>query len=359
MLKVTQHVVRFFYRPPLSRCLIALWLPVYFLSLLYGCFMCLRGWAYSCGLLKSVEPCLPAISIGNLTVGGAGKTPITMFVAERLRAAGRKPVIISRGYKGEYEGRIALVSDGTKTLLSAQKAGDEPVMMAKSLVGVPVIIGAKRPEAIDYAGSKTDADVAVCDDAFQHLRLRRQLNFLCISGDAGFGNHQTLPLGPLREPLSALKRASLIFINDSLGVREDIDGIAYGVGFDGSIIHWHYQVEGFRDLRDGKMIEARELQGSDIHAFAATAQPESFFGMLKRAGYRIVATSQKGDHENWRESEMSSWPKASFHVCTEKDFVKLPERLSKFDGRIVACVVRPHLVESDIKIVDDLIKEKL
>ncbi len=356
---MSQHVVRFFYRPALAPGIKALLFPFYLASLIYGGAMRFRAWAYEKGLFASVEPSLPAICVGNLNVGGAGKTPVTMFVAKRLRAYGRKPVIISRGYRGKREGRIALVSDGEKMLLDARQAGDEPVMMAEKLPGVPVVIGAKRPEAINYAKSRIDADAALCDDAFQHLRLKRSLNLLCVNGETGFGNHQLLPLGPLREPFSALARADAILVNEGRGLREDVKAIAQKYGFRGVVIPWHYRIDGFLESGRDDLLPADMLLEKDIHAFAATAHPEGFFATLENAGFRVAARSVKSDHAPWLASDMKSWPRADFHVCTEKDFVKIQSESTGFDGRILACVVRPHLVEDDIEILDALIKEKL
>jgi tetraacyldisaccharide 4'-kinase len=325
----------------------------------------MRAALYRRGILSSVEPPIPTICVGNLSVGGTGKTPITLFLTQKLSAMGRRPLIVSRGYRGRLEGRTAMVSDGCGVLLSPEDAGDEPVMMARRLPRVPVVIGSRRPEAVAFGTKNTSADVAVCDDAFQHLRLRRKLNVLCVDGAAGFGNHQTLPLGPLREPISASRRADVVLCNNGAGVREDIEGILRKGGFSGPIINWHYVPVRFRSL-DGKTeIAINELVGKSVHALAATARPDGFFQLLEKTGVRIAQKTARPDHHYW---SIGDFPRASgiaaqqpfmYHVATEKDSVKL-NGIEAPDGLpILILIVEPVPENRDANLLDRILAEAI
>src|SRR6185437_3952951 len=158
------------------------------------------------------------ISVGNLTIGGNGKTPFTLFLASRLRASGASVGIVSRGYGGLGGRRAALVSNGRRLLMSAREAGDEAVMMAKSFDG-PVAIARRRIEGIGLLGRDAPIDVVILDDAFQHLRLKRDLNLLLVRESRGFGNEWILPAGPLRESLRAIARADAIVMLSSVGME--------------------------------------------------------------------------------------------------------------------------------------------
>src|SRR5579872_6914341 len=164
------------------------------------------------------------ISVGNLTVGGNGKTPFTMFLASRLQAHGMSVAIVSRGF-----GRLiadgqpaALVSDGTTIKLSPEEAGDEPVMMAKSFRG-PIVVAKRRIDGIRLLAEVARPDVIVLDDAFQHRALARDVDLVLINEERGFGNGHVIPAGPMREPLRALRRAdATILISSGAPERESV-----------------------------------------------------------------------------------------------------------------------------------------
>jgi tetraacyldisaccharide 4'-kinase len=210
---------------------------------------------------------------------------------------------------------------------------------------------------------QTPADVAVCDDAFQHLRLRRRMNILCVDGAAGFGNHQTLPLGPLREPLSAIGRADVILINAGEGIREDVEGIARKNGFSGPFIPWRYEVICFRPLAVGTDLDPSELKGKPIHALAAIARPESFFLTLEKLGVRIVARTERMDHYVWTADDLAAPDRIAgnahfmYHVATEKDSVKL-RGITPPDGLpVLIMIVTPAFSSEDEALLDRLLLE--
>ena len=190
----------------------------YFLSMaskIYGGGVKLRQKLYQKGLVKSKRlPCM-VISVGNLSVGGTGKTPMTIYLANLIQDFGNKAVVISRGYKGRAEKAGGIVSDGKVLLMGPETAGDEPYMMAVKLKNVPVIVGKNRFEAGMLAVRTFKPEVLVLDDAFQHLKLERDLDLVLLDCQRPFGNGHMLPRGIMREPVSALSRADALILTRS------------------------------------------------------------------------------------------------------------------------------------------------
>ncbi|MDQ7838414.1 MAG: tetraacyldisaccharide 4'-kinase [Thermodesulfobacteriota bacterium] len=195
------------------------------LGYLYGQIMRLRAKLYDFGLFKTRSLPCRVISIGNLTLGGTGKTPLTIWLARYLKDKGQKVAIVSRGYKAKNKGSVSIVADGQRTLLGPDEAGDEPFMMASSLPGVPLLIGKKRFPVGMRAIEDFSPDVVLFDDGYQHLGLARDLNLLLLRTVKPFGNGRVFPAGTLREPLSALKRADAFILTyaeeDSGSVMEE------------------------------------------------------------------------------------------------------------------------------------------
>ena len=181
---------------------------LYTISLLYGFGQKFREFAYRQRLLKSHQLPCKVICIGNLTVGGTGKTPMTMHVAQEIKRLGYNTAIVSRGYRGEAEGRGGIVSDGQSIHMGPEQAGDEPFMIACSLRGIPVIVGKNRYTAGMLAVNEFKSDVIVLDDGFQHLRLKRDIDLVLLDSMHPFGNNHLLPRGTLREPISSLERGN-------------------------------------------------------------------------------------------------------------------------------------------------------
>ena len=151
---------------------------------------------------------VPVVSVGNITVGGTGKTPMTIYVAQKLQQSGVRVAVISRGYKGRAESGGGVVSDGRNLLMDSEQAGDEPYLMAGRLKNIPVIVGKNRFAAGMLAINKFQSEVIVLDDAFQHLKLSRDIDLILLDYTRPFGNTHLLPRGILREPVTALRRAT-------------------------------------------------------------------------------------------------------------------------------------------------------
>ncbi len=176
-------------------------------SPLYGLAMQLRALCYRRGLLPGTRLPLPVISVGNLVLGGSGKTPIVAHVIKLMQNLGYRPAVVSRGYRGTAAASANIVSDGRRLLLSPEQAGDEPYLLARSLPGVPVLTGRRRSVPAQLAATEFQADCLVLDDGFQHLALHRDLDLVLFDASELAGNSRIFPGGPLREPVSALQRA--------------------------------------------------------------------------------------------------------------------------------------------------------
>lgn len=181
-------------------------------SPVYALVMRIRAACYAKGLLRRYRPPVPVISIGNLTMGGTGKTPAVISVCLSLQQWGYRPAVISRGYGGRPAAPVNIVSDGTTFFLPAGICGDEPRLLAEALPGVVVITAKKRSLGAQAAIKKYQCNILVLDDGFQHLAMARDLDIVLLAKDAPLGNGRVFPGGPLRESHSALARANLLVV---------------------------------------------------------------------------------------------------------------------------------------------------
>lgn len=238
------------------------------------------------------------ISVGNLTVGGAGKTPVTIAIARRLLAKDHRLAVLSRGYGREGRDPV-VVSDATGILTSAARGGDEPLVIAAALPGVPVLVGPDRARLADLAVERFAAEVLLLDDGFQHLRLARDLDVVLVDGTNPFGNGQVMPRGPLREPKSALRRADLAWITKVEGARpgevaalsaelEDLTGRP--------AVSSATRVSDIADLA-GSSLGRAALAGARVFLACGLARPEAFRRTVAAlAGTAIVGEALFGDH---------------------------------------------------------------
>jgi len=305
-------------------------------SPLYSCLMANRSSFYRNGIIKQHNLNVPVISVGNLILGGTGKTPLVLYIARFLTRHGRKPAILSRGYKGKAKAEINVVSDTTDILLDAVMAGDEPRLLAEKLPGVPVLTGKKRSVTGSFAINSLAADSLILDDGFQHMALKRDLDLVLFSGKKLLGNGHVLPGGELREPLSSLKRADAFVITDVDAPPEAtvVEFISFLKGsFPGKpVFIGSYHAETLIPrFSQGKhdTIFLDEARNMEVYGFCGIAQPESFKKVLNRLKANLVGFHAFQDHHSYSSDNFTSICKdakdsgARAIITTEKDFVKL------------------------------------
>lgn len=266
------------------------------------------------------------ISIGNITMGGTGKTPATIALAQEAARRGYRPCIVTRGYKGAQKG-MAFVSKGGVPLLNSFEAGDEPALMAHKLSGVTIIKGKKRYEAGKIAGE--DVDLFILDDGFQHLSLYRDCDVLLIDSMDPFGkNARLFPEGRLREPLTSIKRAHIIVLTKSSG-KDDLDLQRRIRQFNSTApLYQSFHRPVYFVDKDWRHYDLSTIQGKRVFAFAGIASPGSFRGILTSLGARIVRFKGFRDHYRYRFSDIIRLKKESKGmqlITTEKDLIRLKE----------------------------------
>lgn len=298
------------------------------LSGAYGLAVRCRVFAYKKGWISSKKLPVPVISIGNLTVGGTGKTPAAITLARWIREELRKEVVLlSRGYKRKDPNSIRLVSPND----SVEEVGDEPLLMARTLPGIPVVVGKERVEAAHWALKRFPVDVFLLDDGFQHLRLQRDLDLVLIDSISLFGNGRLLPVGVLREPVSALKRADLLCLTrvDPVDRMDPIVAQLRRTVPTRPILRSCHRPKGLWDLRVRKMEGLDRLEGKRLLAVCGIAQPDSFMTTLGKLGGEVVQQSTFPDHYFYRDQDWMEILKMAQHhkvdaiVTTEKDAMRL------------------------------------
>lgn len=297
-----------------------------------------RRLAFDLGILRSRKVERPVISIGNLTVGGTGKTPIVLEAARILAEAGIRPAVVSRGYRRLDPSTIVVVSDGTTIRTSLQEAGDEPLMMAHHLLAegipnVPVVVGAKRADAGKRAIDEFRVNAIILDDGFQHRRLARDCDLVLWDTLRPLESMAMLPRGPMREGLWALRRAhGLIFTRCNLGnptqkILSRIKRIAPHL----VIFRANLEAKSLVRLGVGESLNPADLKGRRIGAFCGLGNPDSFWRLLESYGAIIVARHVFPDHHKPEVAELDAWfakakgAGAEWILLTEKDRENLPE----------------------------------
>jgi tetraacyldisaccharide 4'-kinase len=288
------------------------------------------------------------ISIGNLTVGGTGKTPVVEVFARALQQAGRRVAILSRGYKSTprplWQRLIAkltfqedkvppkVVSDGQSLLLDSDQAGDEPYMLASNLKNVVVLVDKDRVKAGRYAIKHFGCDTLLLDDGFQYLRLKSRLEICLIDRNNPFGNHYLLPRGTLREPIPNLKRARYIFITKSTKFgAEKLRKAIRQYNDSAEIIECAHHPLYLQDVFTGERHDLKILQGLDVAAISGIAVPESFEAGLRELGANVVYRKSYADHHRYTQQEILNMINRSLRrnaralLTTEKDAVRFPK----------------------------------
>lgn len=299
-------------------------------ALLYKAATAVRAGFWRIPPLKKKVEGTRVISVGNLTVGGNAKTPFTLYLARKLMEHGRHTGIVSRGYGGTLgSGDAVLVSDGRAVRLSAEQAGDEAVMMARTFEG-PIAIARQRLDAITLLKQLGELDAVVLDDAFQHLRLARDLNLLLVSAERGFGNGWVLPAGPMRESLGAAARAdAVVILSPPPGLEPQLTraqaAVLKRIPVMRGIIEPRALV--YPEPSRWREAPAQSLGGRRVLAVCALADGRSFYSMLRELEADLVGVLEYPDHYQYTAADWQRiWRAAGtvdLVVTTEKDLVKL------------------------------------
>ena len=337
------------------------------LSKIFQVLVIIRRWLYNVRILRDKTLGVQVIAIGNLTVGGTGKTPVVEKFARELRDAGRNVAILSRGYRSkpvplhvkllnklllrDDQTPPRIVSDGKSLLLDSNMAGDEPYMLASNLKDVVVLVDKDRVKSGRYAIEKFGCDTLLLDDGFQYWDLRgRRHDVVLIDRQQPFGNEHLLPRGTLREPPAHLARAHTIFITKSDGNTAALRERIAKFNDTAAIIECVHQPLYFEDVFSGERKGLDFLVGKKVASLSGIAQPESFEQSLVKLGSELVYAKRFADHHRFSQQEIlnainrGKKRQAEIIVTTQKDAVRFP----KVDRRDLPI----YFMRVEIKILD-------
>jgi tetraacyldisaccharide 4'-kinase len=334
-----------------------------FLSVLYRLVISLRNGMFNRSIFKQEKLPCKVISVGNIIVGGTGKTPTVIILANFLKRNGYSPAILSRGYGGKTKAPVNIVSDGNHILMEHTTVGDEPVLIAKYTEGIPVIAGSDRSLTGKFAIKNLGADILILDDAFQHRRLYRDVDIVLMNREKPFENGCLLPRGPLREPPESLQRADIILWKDKT--------------MDGRFPQFQEQgIDKFLPVLSGYLkpkaiirgsaedpFPLEHVMGKNICAFAGIGSPESFGETIKSLGGKVVALLAFPDHYRYTSTDISdireraSASGAEMIMTSEKDAIRLtafPDFLKDTFILRVEMEILPSLETFETVILDKL-----
>lgn len=300
------------------------------LSPLYGFVMKIREKMYLKGILRQHHLQVPVISIGNLVLGGTGKTPTVQSIASLLQTKGYSPAIISRGYGGKANNRFNVVSNRHEILLSVSEAGDEPYLLAKTLPGIPVLTGRKRCHPCHAAVKKYQADVIILDDGFQHLSVKRDIDIVLFDSTYLAGNSRIFPGGPLREPVSALHRCSFFLLTGNTQQNKErshkFAKLLESRFADKKL--FYSQPSNFK-IVDFNGVAVSPLKLGETSAFCGIGNPERFQNAVDLLEIKTKVFTSFPDHARYTQAMVDQLTQSAVTegvdslLTTEKDMVKL------------------------------------
>jgi len=303
------------------------------------------------------------VSVGNLTVGGNGKTPFTLFLARRLQSRGLRVGIVSRGYRRpRSKARAELVADGGALKIPPEDAGDEPAMMAKSFTG-PIAVARRRIDGIELLSKLGPLDAVILDDGFQHVRLSRDVDLVLVSNQRGFGNGWMLPAGPMREPIRAVGRAdAIVVMNFGIGAPairpSQMKKLAAR-----KILHASVRPRALLASQQGVWRETPlDLGGRRVLAVSGLADSSTFYAMLHELDADLVGVFDYPDHHAYTPADwqamVNAMRDADLIVTTEKDLVKL-ERFPFPRDSLYALRLEVTMDGADARALDELIMGRM
>ncbi len=319
----------------------------------------LRLQAYRRGWLKTRRLSHPVVSVGNLTVGGTGKTPFVAWLTERLQRRGLRPAILTRGYKRRSRESLIALEPSLGRAPDPRQVGDEPAWLARALPQVPIVLGADRYAAGRLAEQRFGVDVHILDDGFQYLSLARDMDIVLLDVTQEFSDRALIPAGRLREPCSALTRAHVVVLTrvdhaDPKNLEEQVRRINPRA----DVYHASTELCALRDLGSNRQVPSEGLRGAPVMAFCGIGNPQAFLADVKRWGYTVAGQSVFPDHHVYTNSDVASLQArarqcgAKALVTTEKDSLNLPPNLPAQAGLesampLFTCIIRIEVHESE------------
>jgi tetraacyldisaccharide 4'-kinase len=326
----------------------------------------LRHSAYRYGWFKVRHLRRPVVSVGNLTVGGTGKTPLVACIARILLRNGLKPSILTRGYGRSSKAAMIVIEPGASRP-DPREVGDEPAILARLLPEIPVMICADRYHAGQAAEERFGIDVHILDDGFQHLALARDLDLLALDSTQPISDWDLLPAGRQREPVSALRRAQFVVLTRADTTDPSpLEELLLELHPNAQVFRSRTELLGWTNALTGQAISAGEIQAQKVAAFCAIGNPGAFFGNLRHWGFNLVAEDAFRDHHVYTGEEIrrlvanARKKGAAALLTTQKDAVKFapdwtPElpllacqieaqiiHAASFERALLTCVRRPH-----------------
>jgi tetraacyldisaccharide 4'-kinase len=290
---------------------------------------------YDLGLKRRTTPALPVVSVGNLTLGGTGKSTTVAFLARRLQELGLVPGVVTRGYRRRSGDELVLVSAGPSLLVSAAQAGDEPAMLAALLPGVPLAVGKRRERAVGLLRDQTGAEVVLLDDGFQYFRMSRLVDLVLLDASRSGRAERLFPAGYLREPWSHLRRADQVWLTHTdraaPGAVERLEALVRRYCRARAAVLTRHRFTALRGP-DGESCSPGDLAGHRVLAVSGLGNPASFEGSLQQAGAEVSSIRYPDHHAyTWQDLEHIAREQAARQaavvILTEKDAVKLPRPL--------------------------------
>ncbi len=325
-----------------------------FLSVLYKFLVSFRNLLFDYGILRVTKLSCPVISIGNITVGGTGKTPLVINLARYFQHKGFSPAVVTRGYGGKRRSGVTLVSNKKDILSDHETVGEEAILLARRLPGVPVLVAPQRVQAGPPAREMFQADLLILDDAFQHRRIFRDLNIVLLDYLRPFGNGWLLPRGTLRETPAGLKRADAIVytgLNYPAANNVDPESISINSSINAPRFIACHKPTALFPLAGGQSWPPEILSGKTVCLFSGIGSPEGFRNTVESLGALVTACKIFPDHHIYRQEDLVEInnlfqeKQADFLVTTEKDAVKLAD----FPQYYHPC----HVLRVDLEIIPD------
>jgi tetraacyldisaccharide 4'-kinase len=298
------------------------------------------------------------VSVGNLTIGGNGKTPFTLFLARHLQSQGLRVGIVSRGYQRRSKARAELIADGGKLKIPLEQAGDEPAMMAKSFTG-PIAVARRRFDGIELLRRLAPLDAVILDDGFQHVRLKREIDLVLVSNELGFGNGWVLPAGPMRESVRAVRRADAIIVMNTGTGASAIRPSQMKKLTRRKMLQASVRARAFSVSEQGTWHETPlALGGRRVLAVSGLADSSGFYAMLRELDAELVGVFEYPDHHAYTTADWQAMINAmrdtDLIITTEKDLVKL-ERFPFPRNSLYALKLEVTMDPDDTQALDELI----